>query len=90
MFFRRAKEKRLKKDTGHLSKGLWTNNNSNNSTNPLTPITDTMPSNSSSANLFMNNENSNTCSSWLDDQILTEDEDMLDDDSLNLSPSTQY
>ena len=48
-----------------------------------------MPASNSSSNLFMNNENSNTCSSWLDDQILTEDEDMMDDEDSLLS-SNQY
>lgn len=57
----------------------------------MTPITDTMPASNSSSNLFMNNENdSNTCSSWLEDQILTEDDDLIDDEDSLLSQPNQF
>ena len=38
----------------------------------------------------MNNENSNTCSSWLEDQVYTEDEDMMNDEDSLLSSANQF
>lgn len=71
-------------------KSLWSNGTSIPA-NPLTPLTDSMPASNGSSNLLLQNENSTTCSSWFDEQMLdTEDDEMVDEEDSLLSSSAQY